>query len=265
MRKVRAHLLTTAAVVALSGTAFAADMGLPMKAPAPAPIPYTGWQGFYLGGAIGAARLNTTAATTESGLSGFSSGTTFSAYPCGDDSSNAVGCSTGTTGFTAGVQAGYDWQSRYFVYGVVADWTWTGLKHSISRGSSSSHGVFQAKVDWLATFRGRMGLAVDDTLVYITGGLALADLKSSVTGTRIVCCFTDASFDNSLSTVQAGWVAGLGVEHKLSQNWSVFSEFLYYDFGRATASGAESVTGNGKSTEFTHEIFQGKLGVNYRF
>ena len=264
MKKVRTHLLATAAVVALSGSAFAADMGVPMKAPPPAPIPYTGWQGFYLGGAIGAARLNTTANSSET----FSGGGSEAQAPCGDFlNSSTVACSTGTTGFTAGVQAGYDWQSRYFVYGVVADWTWTGLKHSINRGNGSSHGVFQAKVDWLATFRGRMGLAVDDTLVYFTGGLALAELKSSASAGFDVCggaCgFGGITWNNSLNTVHAGWVAGLGVEHKISQNWSVFTEFLYYDFGRATAS--NSTGSESYSTEFSHEIFQGKLGVNYRF
>jgi outer membrane immunogenic protein len=264
MKNLRTYLLTTAAVAALSGSAFAADMGVPMKAPpAPAPIPYTNWQGFYLGGAIGAARLNTTAATSDNRLGE-------SVWPCGDFSTNSIGCSTGTTGFTAGVQAGYDWQSRYFVYGVVADWTWTGLKHSINRANSSSFANFQAKVDWLATFRGRMGLAVDDTLVYFTGGLALAELKSSASAGFDICggaCgFGGLTWNNSLNTVRAGWVAGLGVEHKISQNWSVFTEFLYYDFGRTTVSNGGTNTGSDTySTEFTHEIFQGKLGVNYRF
>jgi len=61
MQRLRTQLLATAAAAALTGTAFAADMGVPMKAPAPAPILYTGWQGWYLGGSIGAARLNMTA------------------------------------------------------------------------------------------------------------------------------------------------------------------------------------------------------------
>lgn len=252
MKKVRTHLLATVAVAALSGSAFAADMGMPTKAPAPAPIPYTGWQGFYLGGAIGAARLNTTGSTSES-----FGGSSEAIFPCGFIFDNSA-CSTGTTGVTAGVQAGYDWQNRYFVYGVVADWTWTNLKHSINRGSSSQ-ATFQAKVDWLATFRGRMGLAVDDTLVYLTAGLALAELKSNASFSTV----DEGAFNTALSKVQAGWVAGLGVEHKISQNWSVFGEFLYYDLGRASAT--TSVGSTSYTTEFTHEIFQGKVGVNYRF
>jgi outer membrane immunogenic protein len=260
MKKVRTHLLATAAVVALSGSAFAADMGLPMKAPPPAPIPYAGWQGWYIGGAVGAARLNTTGTLTggsESGdsLPGTCSGGAFDRTAIGS-------CSTGTTGFTAGVQVGYDWQTRYFVYGVVADWTWTGLKHTVRNTVASSLPFFRAQVDWLATFRGRMGLAVDDTLVYFTGGLALGQLRSSMGNGPNV--FSSANFDNALNKVQAGWVAGAGVEHKLTQNWSVFGEFLYYDFGHKSNTVA-ATAGNTYTSEFTHEIFQGKVGLNYRF
>jgi outer membrane immunogenic protein len=215
-------------------------MGVPMKAPAPAPILYTGWQGWYLGGSIGAARLNMTANQTVGPAFG----------PCSRDSGAAIdltlsSCSTGATGFTAGVQAGYDWQSEDFVYCVVADWTWTNLKHTVTN-SAISIPFLQAKFDWLATFRGRMGMASASgkTLVYLTGGLALGD---------------------ALNKTQVGWVVGTGIEHKLSQHWSVFGEFLYYDFAKATAQSTTPDGSNAFVYEFTHEIFQGKLGVNYRF
>jgi outer membrane immunogenic protein len=258
MKKVRTQLLATAAIVALSGAAYAADMGVPIKTPAPAPIPYVGWQGWYLGGSVGVARLNVTGTRTiapngeDFGPCAGNNNTGFTDFPMSS-------CATGTTGFTAGVQTGYDWQSRYFVYGVVADWTWTDLKHSVTDSASISLPFFKAKVDWLASFRGRMGLAIEDTLVYFTGGLALGELKSSA-GVTFQC--PDECFSNALSKTQVGWVAGAGVEHKLSQNWSVFGEFLYYDLGRATATGSNGF--GSYSTEFTHEIFQGKLGLNYR-
>jgi outer membrane immunogenic protein len=257
MKKVRTHLLATAAVVALGGSAFAADMGVPMKAPPPAPIPYTGWQGFYIGGAIGAARLNATGTQTND-----SSDTVGGA--CSGAEDNAIAsCATGTTGFTAGVQVGYDWQSRYFVYGVVADWTWTGLSHKVQQsGAFSCLPFFQAKVDWLASFRGRMGLAVDDTLVYVTGGLALGHLKSSA---GVPIGVTTQIYTDGLSKVQAGWVAGVGAEHKLTQNWSVFAEFLYYDLGHTSATAASIHGTSSYTTDFTHEIMQGKVGLNYRF
>src|ERR1700732_11308 len=142
MKNIRTQLLATAAVITLGGSAFAADMGVPMKAPPPAPIPYTSWQGFYIGGNVGAARLNTTATQTFNG-------SFVGAGACGGDRFLSS-CSTGTTGVTAGVQVGYDWQSRYFVYGVVADWSWTGLKHSITgHNCTTVQPHFEAKVNWL--------------------------------------------------------------------------------------------------------------------
>jgi len=259
MKKLRTQLLAAAAIVALGGAAYAADMGVPMKAPAPVPIPYTGWQGWYFGGSIGAARLNVTANQTAATSSGLG--------PC----SNAGGdltlfsCSTGATGFTAGIQAGYDWQSEDFVYGVVADWTWTGLKHTVTNPTGAiSIPFLQAKVDWLATFRGRMGMASASgkTLVYLTGGLALGKLKSNA-GETFQC--PNECFNAALSKTQVGWVVGAGIEHKLNQNWSVFGEFLYYDFAKASAQATTPDGTNAFVYDFTHEIFQGKLGVNYRF
>lgn len=254
MTRIRTQLLTTAAVLTLSGAAYAADMGVPMKAPPPAPIPLTNWQGFYVGGLIGAARLNETchnflASTDSDGRS-----------VCGSMYNNGS-AATAATGFLAGVEVGYDWQNRYFVYGVAADWTWTGLKHSTTQTSGATFWRHEAKVDWLASFRGRMGLAVDDTLVYFTGGLALGDLKSNNQ-------FGDASgveIDwGGLSNTQVGWVAGLGVEHKFNQNWSIKAEALYYDLGHKTAQGTVNSTGS-YSTEYTHEVIVGRVGLAYHF
>jgi outer membrane immunogenic protein len=251
MKTIRTQLLATAAVLALGGSAYAADMGLPAKAPAPAPIPYVNWQGWYIGALVGAARLNESAthvgAMANDGLG-----------VC--NTYNAGACSTSATGVLAGVEVGYDWQDRYFVYGVVADWTWTGLKHSHTHSTGTTAWTHQAKVDWLASFRGRMGLALDSTMVYFTGGLALAELKSSATE----FLSTTALDFGSLSTVQVGWVAGLGVEHKFNQNWSGKAELLYYDLGRKTATGP-SIAGGHYATEFTHEVIVGRVGLAYHW
>src|SRR5262249_59593407 len=111
-------------------------------------------------------------------------------------------------------------------------------------------------------FRGRAGLAVDNTLVYFTGGLALGHLKSSSTKT-FACCGGFSDF-GSLNTTQVGWVAGLGVEHKFTPNWSGVAEFRFYDLGHKSAT-AHDAFGTSYSTEFSHEIFTATVGVNYRW
>jgi outer membrane immunogenic protein len=244
-------LLTTTAIVMLTGgTAFAADM--PAKAVAPAPIlPPPTWTGPYIAGIVGVGRLNESANRSDS---------PGSLSPCGLYNS---ACSASATGFVGGVEVGYDWQDRYFVYGVSADWTWTGLKQTQTKASGISIFSHQAKIDWLASFRGRMGLAVDNTLVYVTGGLALGHLKSNV-------FFSGADGLNNygaLNTTKVGWVAGGGVEHKLNRNWSIKGEALYYDLGRETATGPSSPgNGNGSySTTFRHEVIVGRVGLAYRW
>jgi outer membrane immunogenic protein len=259
MKKVRTHLLATAAVVALSGSVFAADMGLPVKAPAPPPIPYSSWQGWYIGGLVGAARMNSSCTLTDTNIDFLTNA------PCGGG--NPFGGGTGSqvqnsTAALAGVQVGYDWQNRSFVYGVAADWTWTGLKQSQTPSSFAATIPFlNTKVEWLASFRGRMGLAFEDTLVYFTGGLALGQIKDSagLTGT---CC---GDWTASVDQVRVGWVAGAGVEHKFSQNWSLVGEFLYYDLGHVSASGTSPDGDFSYSTQFAHEVFVGRVGLNYRF
>jgi outer membrane immunogenic protein len=239
----------------LAGSAYAADMGVPMKAPLPAPIPYAQFQGFYITGLVGAARSEVD--VTQFGGTGK---IPFDSPSCG--SYGLASCHDGTTGFAAGVEVGYDWQSRYFVYGVAADWTWTGLKHSRSSASGASVWNHESKVDWLASFRGRMGLAVDDTLVYFTGGVALGQVKAS--GSFASGGSQTSSL--SLDKTQAGWVAGLGVEHKLWQNWSVKAEYLYYDLGRVSTSWqSTNHAGITYTTDFSTQVHVGRVGVSYRW
>jgi outer membrane immunogenic protein len=245
-------LLTTTALVALSGgIATAADLPSKAVAPMAPPIPYATWTGPYIAGIVGAGRMNETANNATA------HGSPGSLSPCG--LYNAA-CAASATGFVGGVEVGYDWQDRYFVYGVAADWTWTGLKNTQTHASGSSLFTHQAKIDWLASFRGRMGLAVDNTLVYVTGGVALGHLKSNAA--RV-----DAGGFQSygaLDKTKVGWVAGGGVEHKLNRNWSIKGEALYYDLGRETASGS-TVSGATYSTSFHHEVIVGRMGIAYRW
>ena len=88
-------------------------------------------------------------------------------------------------------------------------------------------------MDWLASFRGRMGLTIEDTMVYITGGLALGYTRSGWNAgyaQSAGCC------EVAFSHVQVGWVAGVGVEHMFGRNWSIKGELLYYALGKVETS-----------------------------
>ena len=100
------------------------------------------------------------------------------------------------TSWLAGIHLGYNWQRAN---GLVL-----GLEGDVS---------FADDIDYLASFRGRLGYAAGSTLFYATGGVAFIGL--------------DDKFGDDSAT---GWVAGLGVEHKLRDNLSVGLEGLYYAF-----------------------------------
>ncbi|WP_088347037.1 MULTISPECIES: outer membrane beta-barrel protein [Rhodomicrobium] len=99
--------------------------------------------------------------------------------------------------FVGGGHVGYNWQGpTNVVYGIEGDVT------------------FADNIDYLATIRGRLGYAFGPTLAYATGGAAFIG-------------FDENNFGDDSDT---GWVAGLGLEHKLRDNVSVGVEGLYYGF-----------------------------------
>ena|ERR1044071_6103001 len=233
-------LLATASGIVLAGSAQAAD--LPLKA-APMALPITNWTGFYIGGHIGAGTSLDTCGLAAGGNS----------YACSDYGRNLT---ARDTGFVGGVNAGYDWQDRSFVYGVAADWTWTSIHSKIVDVSGSSG--YQSKVNWLASFRGRAGLAVENTLVYATGGLALGNFKEC-----IACGGTGTDWAHSSTNTWVGWVAGVGVEHKFNRNWSVDFKYLHYAFGSRDIDTTYSTTTY--HHRFSHSVDVATIGLNYRW
>ena len=96
-----------------------------------------------------------------------------------------------SSGVIGGGQIGYNWQVKQFVLGVEADLVGTDLKGS-SASATRSFGpplilatvtqtvtVDFGHIDWMASFRGRLGFAVDRALFYVTGGAAVAEFGGS--------------------------------------------------------------------------------------
>ena len=242
MKRWKHILLTTASGVALAGSAQAADMA--MKGPSPiASIPYANWTGFYIGGHVGVGSAQNTCSPGNGG----------SDYNCAWSDENSTQLANDTN-LLAGVQAGYDWQDRYFVYGVAADWTWTNLKSTAFSASGSTS--WESRVNWLASFRGRAGLALDTNLIYVTGGVAIGQFEDKEGIGKPTGPVTDTN-------TQVGWVAGAGIEHKFNANWSVLAEYLHYDFGTYTVNFSND--DSTYSHDFTHKIDVGRVGLNYRW
>jgi outer membrane immunogenic protein len=130
------------------------------------------------------------------------------------------------SGFTGGIQAGYNWQGPNLIYGLETDFDAFHL-----RGSRQGTGTYPVAFnfpsgtpfainssfnsDWLYTLRGRIGVPVSSNLMaYATGGLALTRLGVSNSFTDNVSGsqpFNAAGSANGSET-KAGWVVGGGLE-----------------------------------------------------
>jgi outer membrane immunogenic protein len=238
--------LTTVSILALAKVAGAAD--LPVKA-APAPVPVIPtWAGFYVG-IQGGVAAHSASFTELDGLIGTAIGAKYH----GD-----------RTGGLVGINAGYNFQSGNLVYGLEGDWNWVGAKASSSFANSG--GVTTATsfdVRWLATVRGRLGLAAGPALFYATGGIAFADIDNTAVFLNPGGALRGIFSDNK---TKAGWAAGGGIEYMFGPHWTARIEGRYVDLGKDTVTcGA---TCNGVVTyrgEFRNTLAIGLVALDYKF
>lgn len=118
-------------------------------------------------------------------------------------------------GYLGGGLAGCNIQVDSLVFGVEGDLSFGELK---GKGD-----VVQAKfdIDYMATIRGRIGWAVDDLLLYATGGIGWLDMKISSASPCL--CGSDKE-------TLTGWVVGAGAEWAFWESFSLRGEYLYGHF-----------------------------------
>ena len=171
-----------------------------------------------------------------------------STYALGGSSNNLVG--------GGGGQIGCNWQDQNLVYGIEGDATFF-RSHASFLGQNDTDYFYQSKTDWIATARGRVGIAAGTngaTMLYLTAGLAFGNVK---TGISSDCC---TNGPNQISDTRVGWTAGFGVERMITHNWTVKAEALYVDLGSTNFNDSA-----GYNLRLSHEFVMGKVGLNYKF
>jgi outer membrane immunogenic protein len=160
-----------------------------------------------------------------------------------------------------GIQLGFDYMmpSRLLI-GVAADVTSGGTK-TITITDASGTNANQTTVFDSETLRGRFGYAVDNVLLYGTAGWAWSSnqyVRTQLTGTLNNAT---AGSDEAVNKYLSGWTAGAGVSVAFAQNWNVFAEYRYTNFGSTTLALPLSEL----STTSTTRVSAIELGVNYTF
>lgn len=145
MKKLTAALLLSiAAVAAVSGSAMAADLSMPMR-PAPvmvAPAPSGGWDGLYVGGNVGYSWGTATASTNSASINGFS----------------------------AGADIGYNFAlTDSIVAGVEGDISWNDETGTFTSGPATY------RINWDGAVLGRLGYDGGPFMPYVEAGVGFAN------------------------------------------------------------------------------------------
>jgi outer membrane immunogenic protein len=231
-------------LLGLSGTASAADMAL--KAPPPAPVPFT-WTGCFVGGHLGAVVSQ-------------------------DRTTNVLGASNtfSATGVVGGGQVGCDYQfATNWVIGAEGRAAWSSL-HNSHAGTVRNlvTGVvlpsqFTMSNDFLASATARVGYAFANRwLVFARGGAAWT--RESI-DEAFTLPATGVPVDPGGSSARTGWTAGAGVDWAFAPHWSAVFEYDYYDFGNHGAFLTNGTGTNVSIFSLKDRIHAVTAGVNYHF
>jgi outer membrane immunogenic protein len=224
MKKV---LLAGVALLSLGSAASAADLAARPYTKAPALVaPGYNWSGFYAGVMGGYA--------WKSGAKG---------------------------GFGGGT-VGYNWQApgSQFVFGIEVDAAGSSLKETQTQAFAvaglPATATGEDKVDAFGSVTGRLGVAVDASLLYFKGGYAWGDNKVTASGTvagTTVLSSSDSHF-------HSGYTVGAGWEYMFAPSWSAKAEYMYTNLSSENYTIAGTSFASGKIDFNTI-----KVGLNYHF
>ena len=252
------------------------------------------WNGFYVGGNVGASEpidsdddrilfdsnqdgqfgdMVKTVTGADAFTPGFCGGAALARIP-------GAGCSDDKGGADYGVRAGYDWQFDRMVFGVVAEYTQGDSRDSASAFSiTPAFYYFTRDLETNTALRARAGYAFGergDFLVYATAGAVRAKIEHEFETSNVANSFTPTSGSSDAN----GYQAGVGIERRILDNISLGLEYLYTnvkddDFdvrvGRGAAPATSPfLTASPNGTEFRRSEDNFKVGslrltATYRF
>lgn len=168
---------------------------------------------------------------------------------------NAITTTVPLRGALLGITAGHNWQNGQVVFGAEGDIMWSGLSGTTPCATVPAYDC-NAGVAWMGSLRARAGLAMDNVLLFATGGLAVAQGRGTITPTFPG---TTSLFESTF----VGWTLGAGLEVAMSESVSVKAEYAYYDFGSRIAPNGTLNTI--QSSTVAPTLHAAKLGINFHF
>jgi len=128
------------------------------------------------------------------------------------------------------------------------------------------------RLDWLADVRLRGGRAYGSNLLYVTGGVAWEGIsRLTAVNAEVAPSTYGQSATATRSGGRFGYVVGGGLEHMLTQHWSVRGEYLFYGFEQTNIDTAPWPQSSGapksaaRITTAPNYVQAFQLGLSYKF
>ncbi len=197
----------------------------------------------------------------------------------GAPSTNALGGAPGpsyagsfnASGFFGGGQFGFNYQfPNNLVMGFESDYAYSGFNGSTTSCTAVGCASGTFNLDNFGSIRGRVGYAVNNLLLYGTGGGAWGFGRSSATITSSTVAPALVGSAGSDTSEPLGWAAGGGIEWAFLPNFALKAEYLHlqynsmqqtYNFGLVGAGGVPFVG----TTNATLGVNTVRVGVNWLF
>ena len=265
---IRKVLLSTVAIVAISGTAFAADLPSRRAPPVyvPPPVPVFTWTGFYIGGDIGYGFGKDTA--TSVGAGGGGAVTYLVGKHDGVIGGGHIGYNFSTQSLLGGAANGI--AGIPFVGGFGGAGGVIGVEGDITGSNYRGAVIFpgapglreSTQQDVAGSVRGRVGIAVDRALFFATGGVAFAQFQSHYSAFGPGAGAGAGTLNVDTTHQRIGWTVGGGVEYAITTNWSLRAEYRYSDFGSYVDNTAAAY---GFNTRHKDIVQRATIGFSYKF
>jgi outer membrane immunogenic protein len=178
------------------------------------------WTGFYIGLHVGGASgdIDWTNVSEDTGYIDLLPGDELALSP---------------DGVLGGAQIGYNFALTNFLFGIEGTFAGMDFDDSAENPWTTPGDEFvESNIDWLGTAAARLGFMSGDTLFYVKGGWAVAEVNTYHED-------HDGGRQGFYETAEThnGWVAGAGIEHAIAQDVSVALEYNYIDLGEQEHSG----------------------------
>ena len=230
------------ALLCASTQGYAADLPS-MKQPIfSAPAPSLSWTGFYVGGQVGYTRgRDVTKEYVTSTMTYLNLENGFTPY-----------------GVLGGVHAGGLYQYNNIVAGLEVDLDLTGIRGNFIDPPAlpfNPGGIVTTRINTQGSVRGRLGYAFGPTLLYATGGFAVADYD---------CYYGNwLGINEKISKTMTGYTVGGGIEYMLTSAISARLEYRYTEFDMFRNDSAISFAGY--SATQAPSFHSGRFALSYHF